>query len=181
MLTEKNPESRVFFLGEEQQVHTFIGPDVSARFAQFRHDLQNDLQLVYGFMQLQKPTQDVLQKLDKVTDRVRTASLIFNLESPALSCVLFDIWSLAEQNALKLGFQASGNWQCFGEKWPAFARNLHTLWAHYLELAQDRGVLAVSLALSEAESNWHFKFSGAGTDLLASFVAGYGKEVVDVY
>ena len=87
MLTEKNPESRVFFLGEEQQVHTFIGPDVSARFAQFRHDLQNDLQLVYGFMQLQKPTQDVLQKLDKVTDRVRTASLIFNLESPALSCV----------------------------------------------------------------------------------------------
>lgn len=181
MWTEKNPESRVFFLGEEQRVHAFIGPDVSARFARFRHDLQNDLQLVYGFMQLQKPTQDVLQKLDRVTDRVRTASLIFNIESPALSCALFDIWNLAEQNAIKLGFQASGNWKYFGEKWPTFARNLATLWAHYQELAQDRGVLAVSLTFSEEDSNWHVKFSGAGTELLASFVAGYGKEAVDVY
>jgi len=181
MLTEKNPESRVFFLGEQQPLHACLCPDISARFARFRHDLQNDLQLVYGFIQLQKPTPDVLLKLDKVTDRVRTASLIFNIESPALSCALFDIWNLAEESGIKFGFQASGNWRYFAEKWPACERNLATLWVYYQELAHNRGVRAVSLVLSAEDSHWHVKFCGAETELLASFVAGYGKEAVDVY
>ena len=181
MLTEKNPESRVFFLGEEKSVVAHLCPDVAIRFARFRHDLQNDLQLVYGFLQLQKPTSDILLKLDKITDRVRTASLVFNLESPTLSCAVFDIWSLAESSGLKLRFQATGDWKYFGEKWPACELSLATLWAHYQGLATDLGVAEVALELSVQSGNWHMKFSGAGTELLACFVAGHGEVAVDVY
>jgi len=62
------------------------------RFGRFRHNLLNDLQLVYGAVQLHKPAPEVLQRIEKVIWRIRAAGLIFGVRNWELSCCLFDVW-----------------------------------------------------------------------------------------
>jgi len=59
MRDDKNPESRVLFLAQEDRSQPEVAQRVSSCFRLFRHDLQNDLQVVYGFLQLGKTEEQV--------------------------------------------------------------------------------------------------------------------------
>lgn len=133
--------------------------DFSPRFSRFRHDLLNDLQLVYGFVQLNKPAQEVLQRVDRVIARLRIAGLMFNIQNWDLSCRLFDIWEEAELKGIRLKFQASGKWTGFDKQWSSWSDGLLAVWAYYKGLAEATGLTEVVLELNEGPLAWQIKFS----------------------
>lgn len=151
--------STFFFFRREQRQQPRANEDFSMRFSRFRHDLQNDLQLVYGFVQLNKPAQEVLLKVDKVIARLRIAGLMFNIQNWDLSCRLFDIWEEAEPKGIRLRFQASGKWTGFDREWKCWSDGLLAVWAYYKGLAEVTGLTEVHLELTEEEMAWQVKFS----------------------
>lgn len=132
------------------------------RFSRFRHDLLNDLQLVYGFVQLNKPTSDILARVDRVIARIRLAGLMFNIDNWDLSCALFDIWEEAELCGIRLNFQVSGKWSSFSDEWSAWSTGLQAVWAYYKGLAEATGVTEVSLNLKDDPTYWEVHFSAPG-------------------
>ena len=152
---------------EEQSVAPEV-IDFGPRFSQFRHDLLNDLQLVYGFVQLNKPTQDVLSRVDRAIARIRLAGQIFNIYNWELSCLLFDIWEEAESCGIRLDFRASGRWTGFNQEWATWANGLQAVWAYYKGLAEATGLTEVELELTEGLSVWEIQFLAPGAPMAAA-------------
>jgi len=145
------------------QVHDF-----SPRFSQFRHDLLNDLQLVYGFVQLNKPAQEVLSRIDRAIARIRLAGQIFSIQNGELSCLLFDICEEAESCGIRLSFRASGKWAGFNQEWATWANGLQAVWAYYKGLAEATGLTEVELELVEDLSVWEIQFLAPGAPVAAA-------------
>jgi len=129
------------------------------RFSRFRHDLLNDLQLVYGAVQLHKPTPDVLQRVDKVIGRIRAAGLIFNIHNWNLSCRLFDLWEDAEMHGIRLALRASGDFCGFTAQWPGWENGISAVWGYYRGLAEATGLTEVELELFEEPHTWKLRFA----------------------
>ena len=130
-----------------------------SRFSRFRHDLLNDLQLVYGAVQLHKPAPDVLQRIDKVIWRVRGAGHIFGIRNWELSYCLFDVWEEAELCGIKLVLSASGDFGGATLQWPAWADGIKAVWAYYRGLAEATGLTEVELKLREEPHVWKLQFA----------------------
>lgn len=160
----------VFVLYYKRREQVPITPqvdDFGPRFSQFRHDLLNDLQLVYGFVQLNKPTGDVLSRVDRAIARIRLAGQIFSLQNWELSCVLFDIWEEAESCGILLSFTASGRWSGFDREWTTWAQGLQAVWAYYKGLAEATGLTEVELELVEDLDVWQIQFLAPGAPVAA--------------
>lgn len=142
--------------------------DFGPLFSQFRHDLLNDLQLVYGFVQLNKPTQDVLSRVDRAIARIRLAGQMFNIQNWELSCLLFDIWEEADSCGIHLSFSASGRWVGFDHQWTTWANGLQAVWAYYKGLAEATGLTEVELELIEDSGLWEIRFLAPGAPVAAA-------------
>lgn len=162
MCTDKNPDSRVLFLGDEGAKVPEYALLIADCFKFFRHDLQNDLQIVYGYLQLEKSREQVVAKLDKVTERILTASHIFNLNNVPLSCFLFVMWAQAEQSGMRFMIETTGRLEHFGANWPSWEHQLATLWTYYRGLAVARGQKEVLLELTGEHNEWQVCFGGKG-------------------
>lgn len=54
-----------------------------------RHDFMNDLQVIYGFIQIGK-SEEAIRYIKKVSSRMNVLSMVFNLECSSLSVLLQD-------------------------------------------------------------------------------------------
>jgi len=153
---------------DNQQVTIEASQEFGPRFSRFRHDLLNDLQLVYGFVQLNKPMHEVLNKVDQTIARIRLAGNMFNINNWNLSCLLFDLWTEAELCGIQLDFQASGDWTSFDQQWTEWANGLRAVWAYYKGLAEGTGLSEVELTLYEEQSQWQLRFAAPGAPVAAA-------------
>jgi hypothetical protein len=144
------------------------GDAFGPRFGRFRHDLLNDLQLVYGAVQLHKPAPEVLQRIDKAIWRIRAAGLIFGIRNWELSCCLFDVWEEAELSGIRLAFSASGDFGGATAKWPAWADGITAVWAYYRGLAEATGLTEVELELREEPRAWKLQFAAPKSPVTGS-------------
>jgi len=156
MPDDKNPESRVLFLGQEECAETEVAHRVASCFRLFRHDLQNDLQLVYGYLQLGKTEEQVRAKLDQATERTRLAGHIFNAGNLRVSCLLYHIWADAEKSGLKFKIAKCGDLQNFGTNWSNWDDQVAMLWTYCRDLALSRTQSQLSIAISAGGSVWRF-------------------------
>lgn len=144
---------------QQQQRITLTDESFGPRFSRFRHDLLNDLQLVYGAVQLHKPVPEVLQRIDKVIGRIRAAGLIFGIGNWGLSCCLFDMWEEAELRGVRLTFSVSGDFAGVSGQWPAWSDGITAIWAYYSGLAEATGLTEVQLELKEEPRAWKLRFA----------------------
>ncbi len=144
---------------KRQEIMTLTEGSFVQRFSRFCHDLLNDLQLVYGAVQLHKPVPEVLQRVDKVIGRIRAAGLIFGIHYWELSCCLFDMWEEAELCGVRLTFSASGDFGGASRQWPAWNDGIIAVWAYYRGLAEATGLTEVQLELKEEPRAWKLRFA----------------------
>jgi hypothetical protein len=143
---------------------------VVALMSRFRHALLNDLQLVSGYVQLEKSAEQVLQRVERATERVRRTGLILELRNWGLSSVCYDIWQQAETAGVSLEFRSSGQWYGFEGRWPLWEEGLLAVWTYYKGLAEATGLTELHLEFLEREQLWQICFAAPGAPMAASHV-----------
>ncbi|WP_260405350.1 Spo0B domain-containing protein [Paenibacillus sp. 598K] len=126
-----------------------------------RHDWMNELQVLYGYIRLQKPDKTV-QCVERIRDRMMMESRIAKLNEPGLVLYLQSFRTVSKALQLEVLLEEEVNWMALGSDAAALGVRLTELLEAFrlgikpgagdapriqLELSQYEGIVEVSLEL----------------------------------